>query len=166
VPKNASLISGRNTEPLDDRKVNAVVNTFYGLDKEALVRYDPAARTVFRTYFEGTELKHEIVFGPDILPGIAVGDPTSVLGMKSAVAHELTHKARHLDSTEIDEEDLMHIDEAMTSLGAIMRFRTSLEEFDVLQLVSDAYQRLQHHVAALRAAAAAGEAASPEGAAK
>jgi len=146
MPRQNSLIAGRNTEPLNDRKVNAVVNTFYGLDREALVRYDPAERTVFRTYMEENELRHEIVFGPDILPGAAIGHPNSVLSMKAAVAHELTHKFRHLEGTEINEDPLLHIDEAMTSLGAILRFRTQIDDYEVMQLVSDAYQRLQLYV--------------------
>ena len=146
MPKGHSLVFGRNLAPLAERQQSAVVNTFYGFERSAIVRYDAGSRTVFRTFEEGDELKYEIVFGPDIYPGIGVGDPNSVLSMRSAVVHEISHQIRHIDGTEIDEIELWHLDEALTSLGAALRFRAQLNEFEIIQLVSDAYQRIELYV--------------------
>lgn len=154
MPKGNSLVFGRNNAPLSDRQQAAVVNTFYGFERSAVVRYDAAGRTVFRTFEEGDELKYEIVFGPDIYPGIGVGDPNSILSMKSAVVHEISHQIRHIDGTEIDELELWHLDEALTSLGAALRFRAGLTEFEIMQLISDAYQRIELHVSEFRQNAA------------
>ena len=63
--------------------------------------------------------------------------------MLGAVAHEITHYHRWRDTTEINDTRLEAIDEALTSLEAILRFPRQLNEHDVRQLVSDAIQRLQ-----------------------
>jgi hypothetical protein len=148
--QEASLLPGRNIAPLEQRKIDAAINTFYGLDRSANVRYEEGARTVFRVTIVDDNEVCEIVVGPDIYPGSNIVDPNSSLGMKCAVAHELMHKSRHEDSTEIDEPELEHLDEALTSLGAILRFQNELNDHEVRQLVSDACHRLQKYIAGWR----------------
>ena len=147
---DASLQAGRNTRPLDENEIQRVISLFYNLEREANVRYDATSRTVFRVIPAG-DPNHEIVFGPDIFPGNAVADPNAILSTKCAAAHELSHKARHDDLTEIDEPELEDIDEAMTSLTAILRFQGDLSNHEVRQLISDAIQRLALFVAGHRA---------------
>ena len=114
------------------------------MDNKVAVRYDETGHTRWHlaTDDEGHEFS-EIVFGPDLYPGSSVVDPNSSLSLTSAVAHELMHHHRWHDKTEIAEEELRLIDEALTSLGAALRYRLHLSDSDVLQLVSEAMQRLQ-----------------------
>jgi hypothetical protein len=63
--------------------------------------------------------------------------------MQAAAAHELCHLYRWRDRTEVTDERLEEIDEALTSLEAILRFPRELSAHEVRQLVSDAIQRLQ-----------------------
>lgn len=148
--ENGSLLHGRNSTPLNKRQVDQVVKYFFGFDPTANVRYDETSRTVFRDVDDDGDLNHEIIFGPDIFPGPAIADPNSSLSIRCAIAHELTHKARHDDLTEINEAELAHIDEALTSLGAILRFSDELNPHEMRQLVSDACQRLQKYVLQVR----------------
>jgi hypothetical protein len=141
--EEGSLLHGRGTAPLTDEQKATISAAFYFFDRTANVRFDPG-RTRFRPI--NGDPNHEILFGPDILPGQAIADPNSCLGMRAAVVHELTHKARHDDATEINDPALEYVDEALTSLSAILRFQRKLEEFEILQLVSDAVQRLQKYV--------------------
>lgn len=138
-----SLLGGRNVVPLTDAQVRSVANTFLGLDDRSAPKYDPQSRTIFRVRVEDGQEVSEIVFGPDIYPGTGVADPNSSLSMKAAVAHELCHHYRHADLTEINDETLKHIDEALTSLEAIQRFPRQLNDHDIRQLVADAMHRLQ-----------------------
>lgn len=145
MPKEeGSLLHGSGTEPLDDRRQREVVSTFYYFDRTANAKYD-GGRTRFRPLDdpENPEINHEILFGPDIYPGPNLADPNSCLSLRGAVVHELTHKARHDDATEINALELEHIDEALTSLSAILRFQRKLEDHDIFGLVADAVQRLQ-----------------------
>jgi len=87
-----------------------------------------------------------VTFGEDIYPGNAVLDPNASLSMLAAVAHEVTHFNRWRDKTEIDDARLESIDEALTSLDAILSFPRQLNDRDVRQLVADAIQRLQIYV--------------------
>ena len=142
-----SLIAGRNTQPLTDLEVRRVVNTFLGLDDTLPVRYDPNRRTAFRVPAaeqDGGEC--EVTFGNDIYPGRSVIDPNSALSMEAAVAHEVTHYNRWKDKTELPSSDLEEIDEALTSLEAILRLPRDLNEHATRQLVADAIQRLQIYV--------------------
>lgn len=144
MPANReSLLAGRNPAPLDPREIRRATNTFLGLDPVASVRYAEGARTAFRVTIEETEEIVEIVFGPDLYPGIGVADPNSSLSMQAAAAHELTHYYRWTDRTEIVDEQLYEIDEALTSLEAILRFPRELNPHDIRQLVADAILRLQ-----------------------
>jgi hypothetical protein len=63
--------------------------------------------------------------------------------MQAAAAHELCHFYRWRDQTEIVADQLEEIDEALTSLEAVLRFPRELSPHEVRQLVSDAIQRLQ-----------------------
>jgi hypothetical protein len=144
MPANrASLLAGRRLAPLDRKEVARAINTFLGLDQAAPVRYEEAARTAFRVAINETEDVAEIVFGPDLYPGTGVADPNSSLSVQAAAAHELTHYYRWRDGREIVNEQLCEIDEALTSLEAILRFPRELGPHDIRQLVGDAIQRLQ-----------------------
>lgn len=148
---DASLQAGRNTQPLNDFEVSRVQATFFNFDRTANVRYDQESRTLFRPIMGEDGLNHEIIFGPDVFPGAAVADPNACLSMRCAVAHELAHKARHDNHTEVNERELEDIDEALTSLEAILRFQGELSNQDIRELVADAIQRLMLFVAGHRA---------------
>lgn len=92
---------------------------------------------------EKGEAYAEIVFGPDIYPGVGVADPNSSLSMQAAAAHELSHFHRWKDKTEVSNADLAELDEALASLEAILRYPKQLNDHEVRQLVADAIQRLQ-----------------------
>jgi hypothetical protein len=139
----ASLLAGRNTKPLDDSEITRAANTFYGLDREVPFRFAGGERTRCRVYSEDGTTQCEIVFGTDIYPGNSVVDPNSSLSVQAAAAHELSHYHRWLNKTELDGEHLTEIDEALTSLEAILRYSRNLSETETKQLVSDALQRLQ-----------------------
>jgi hypothetical protein len=139
-----SLLAGRNRAPLSHDEILRATNTFLGLENTVNTHYDPNGRTVFRVSREesGQECG-EIIFGPDIYPGRSVVDPNSALGLTAAAAHELTHYHRWTDKTALPDDSMEHLDEAFTSLHAIMRYARQLSEHDVRQLISDAIQRLQ-----------------------
>jgi hypothetical protein len=140
--EKASLLAGRRTAPLSNDDVKKVANLFLSLDPGAPFRFDPTSRTCFRTFIENGEEVGEIVFGPDIFPGTNIVDPNSSLGVRAAAGHELAHYYRWLNKTQLDGDPLMHLDEAMTSLDAILRFQGKLQEHDVNELVRDALKRL------------------------
>src|SRR5436190_15968452 len=105
----ASLLDGRNLAPLTDAQIQSVASTIHGLDKEVSYIYDPASRTVFRVRIEENQEICEIAYGPDIYPGTGVANANSQLGMKGAVAHEISHFHRHRNLTELNDERLRHI---------------------------------------------------------
>lgn len=147
MPNRESLLAGRNSQPLTDDDVRRVFNTFLGLDPALPVRYSPGSRTVFRVPAGGPEGGDcEVTFGEDIYPGKSVLDPNASLSMLAAVAHEATHFCRWRDKTELLSADFEELDEALTSLEAILRFPRQLNEHDTRQLVADAIQRLQLYV--------------------
>ena len=118
-----------------------------GFDKHVNARYEPTARTAFRVSEEDSGEKYgEIVFGPDIYPGPSVIDPNSALSLDAAAAHELTHFHRWKDKTALPKDLMEHLDEALTSLQAVMRYDRQLSEHDVRQLICDAIQRLQLYI--------------------
>src|SRR5262245_29636545 len=138
-----SLLAGRNKAPLTQDEVRRAINTFLGLDGTVNVRHEAESTTGFRVSRDASGTYGEIVFGPDIYPGSSVVDPNSVLSLDAAAAHELTHFYRWKDKVALSEETLEHLDEALTSLQAILRYSGKLNETDIRQLVSDAFQRLQ-----------------------
>ncbi len=138
-----SLLAGRNQEPLSERQIRMVAQTFLGLEETAAFVYDPERRTHFAVDDEDGEDIGRIRFGPDIFPGRSVIDPNSALSMKAAAAHELSHYHRWLDRTELPSGTLNHLDEALTSLDAALRYASDLTPHEIQQLVRDAIQRLQ-----------------------
>jgi len=142
-----SLLAGRNQAPLSPDEVRRATNTFLGLDKTVNARYEEVARTGFSVCQDESGQEYgEIVFGPDIYPGPSVVDPNSALSLDAAAAHELTHYHRWKDKTALPDGSMEHVDEALTSLQAIMRYDRHLSESDVRQLISDAIQRVQLYV--------------------
>jgi hypothetical protein len=142
--EKSSLLAGRNLAPLSPEDVRRAINTFLGLENTVNARYDPNTRTIFRvSREENGEEFGEIIFGPDIYPGSSVIDPNSALGLQAAAAHELTHYHRWKDKIALPYDSMEELDEALTSLQAIMRYDRHLSEHDVRQLISDAIQRLQ-----------------------
>jgi hypothetical protein len=145
-----SLLAGRNKTPLTSAEATRAVNVFFGLDDDVPARHDPdnPTRFVVRIDEDGKEVA-EITFGADILPGKGVLDPNSMLGSKAAAAHELTHYYRWHDKSELPFGPLDSLDEALTSLQAILRYERNLQPFEIRQLVSDAVQRIMLYVEAL-----------------
>ncbi len=136
------ILGGRRQAPLDEREIRRAANTFLGLDAEVIVRYEEGARTVFHVVREEAEEYGEIVFGPDIYPGQCVVDVNSTLNLKAAAAHELTHFHRWINTRALDYTVMPLLDEALTSLEAVLRYERHLSEQDIRELVSDALQRL------------------------
>jgi len=153
MPANReSLLAGRNQQPLDQNEIRRALSAFIGLERKAPVRHEEGARTRFRVEMNESEEVAEIVFGPDIYPGAGVVDPNSSLSMEAAAAHELTHWRRWVDKTELADDGLLEIDEALTSLEAAMRYGEQLSAHDIRQLIADAIQRLQLYNQKQRAA--------------
>jgi hypothetical protein len=57
--------------------------------------------------------------------------------------HEISHYHRWQDATELPEGELVHLDEAQTSLDAALRFAGQLSAHEIQQLIRDAVHRLQ-----------------------
>ena len=149
---SGSLLAGRNSAPLSPKEIQRVTNIFLGLDATVSTRYEEAARTAFVvSEDEDGQDYGEIVFGPDIYPGASVTDPNSALSVDAAAAHELTHFHRWKNKRALDAPELEFIDEALTSLEAVVRYESNLSASDVRQLVGDSIQRLQMYCAATSA---------------
>ncbi|OWY60114.1 hypothetical protein B7486_70935, partial [cyanobacterium TDX16] len=101
-----------------------------------------ATRFVVEEDEEGEKVG-KIYYGADVYPGADVADPNSALSMKAAVAHEISHFHRWQDATQIVPEEFKHLDEALTSLDAALRFPKELSQHEVSQLIRDAIHRLQ-----------------------
>jgi len=146
-------MGGRRTSPLTDHDVRTVTNTFLGLDPQVrTVRYEAGVKTVFRVTKDpdtGEEFG-EIVFGPDIYPGPGLANPNSVLSMPAAAAHELAHYHRWANKTQLDDPDQVSLDEALTSLEAVMRYEHALSPVDIRELVADAHFRLCEDITEVR----------------
>jgi hypothetical protein len=143
-----SLLDGRNTAPLTDHEIRRASSTFMGLDNQVNVRHEAGATTRFVTRMDeyGEEFG-EVIFSSDLYPGTNIANPNSSLSMKAAAAHELAHFYRWTDKSELPHGVLTHIDEAMTSLEAAIRYAIHLSPTDVHGLISDALQRLRLYVA-------------------
>jgi hypothetical protein len=143
-----SLLDGRQVAPLSDAEIRRASSTFMGLDNQVNVRYDPQGCSRFVTGIdEFGEEYGEIVFSCDLYPGTNIANPNSALSMKAAAAHELAHFYRWTDKSELPHGTLTHIDEAMTSLEAAIRYARDLNVTDTHGLISDALQRLRLFVA-------------------
>jgi hypothetical protein len=152
MPKERhSLLGRRNLAPLSKGEIDRALSTFLGLDNDRNVNVIVGdERTVFRPAHDESGEYGEIVIGPDIYPGSSVVDANSALSMKAAAAHELSHYHRWNDKMALDETSLWHVDEALTSLQAILRYERHLSEAEIGQLVRDAIQRLQYYVRELK----------------
>jgi hypothetical protein len=142
------LLAGRNQGPLGPVEIRRATNTFLGLDSTVNVRHDPSVQTGFRIgRDESGDEFGEVVFGPDIYPGRGVVDPNSALSLDAAAAHELAHYYRWRDKTELPTTDqMMPLDEALTSMEAILRYERHLKPHDIRMLVSDAVQRINMYI--------------------
>jgi hypothetical protein len=149
----SSLLAGRSNAELSDDQVRKVTNTFLGLDRTVPFQYDATGRTRFVVEEEDDEEVGRVYFGRDIYPGRGVLDPNSVLPMKAAVAHEISHFHRWQDRLELPLGVHRHLDEGLTSLDAALRFSDQLTAHEIQQLIRDAVQRLQLHRATLDAEA-------------
>ena len=143
----ASLLDGRNLTPLSDREQRRAVNVFLGLDRGVNARYEEGTRTRFLTSIDDVgEEFGEIVFSADVYPGGNLVNPNASLSLDGAAAHELAHYYRWLNKSELPHGQLTHVDEAMTSLEAALRFSGQLSPNDIQGLISDALHRLRLHV--------------------
>lgn len=143
----ASLLDGRNNTPLTEREQRRAANVFVGLDPNVNARYEAGARTRFVVANdEAGEEFGEIVFSSDIYPGANLINPNASLSLDGAAAHELAHYYRWVNKSELPHGELTHIDEAMTSLEAALRFSAKLSSNDIQGLISDALHRLRLHV--------------------
>lgn len=148
----ASLLDGRNTAPLSDREQRRAANIFVGFDNKVNARYEDQSRTRFVvTIDEHGEEFGEIVFSADIYPGPNLINPNASLSLEGAAAHELAHYYRWSNKSELPHGHLTHLDEAMTSLEAALRFAPQLSANDIQGLISDALHRLNLFVGALPA---------------
>lgn len=138
-----SLLPGRSTSPLTEQQIRAVSSTFLGLDPEVPARHNPGHKTCFSVVEEDGEEVGVVYFGSDIYPGPTVHDPNAALSMKAAAAHEISHFHRWRDQTELPIGRHRNLDEACTSLDAILRHSGDLSDHEIQQLVRDALQRLQ-----------------------
>jgi hypothetical protein len=143
----ASLLDGRNPAPLTEREQRRAANVFLGLDRSVNARYEEGARTRFLVGVDesGDEFG-EIIFSADIYPGPNLINPNASLSLEGAAAHELSHYYRWSNKSELPHGHLTHLDEAMTSLEAALRFPQSLSANDIQGLISDALHRLRLHV--------------------
>ncbi|MGV0953274.1 MAG: hypothetical protein ACOYBR_03070 [Fluviibacter sp.] len=143
----ASLLDGRNLAPLNEREQSRAANIFLGLDRNVNARYEAGSRTRFvTTCDESGEEYGEIIFSEDLYPGSNGVHPNASLSTMGAAAHELAHYYRWLNKSELEHGQLTHIDEAMTSLEAAIRFSGNLSLIDVQGLISDALHRLRLHI--------------------
>lgn len=143
-----SLLDGRQVAPLTEAEIRRASSTFMGLDNQVNVRYEARSTTRFVTGMdESGEEFGEIIFSCDLYPGTNIANPNSALTMKAAAAHELAHFYRWTDKSELPHGTLTHIDEAMTSLEAAIRYARDLNTTDMQGLISDALQRLRLFVA-------------------
>lgn len=147
--KVPSLLPGRSAVPLEEHRVDSVVATFRGLqvdvppEDQCDSRHDPSSRTHFKPETGEDGVVYGMVrFGPDIYPGTGALDPNSELSMKAAAAHELSHYHRWRDTTELP---VGHLDEALTSLDAALRYNRQLSAYEVQQLIRDAMKRVSLH---------------------
>lgn len=112
--------------------------------REIDVRYDAGRSTGFRLLEEDGQTLPVITYSADIFPGPNIVNPNSALSMRAAAAHELSHFHRWQDNLELPWDHYRHLDEALTSLYALLRYgRDHLSTPEMEQLAADAAHRLQ-----------------------
>ena len=138
-----SLLAGRNSVPLEVYEITRVSNTFQGIDSNVNARYQKGTTTSFiKSINEDGQEVGEIVFSEDIYPGQNITNPNAALSLRGAVAHELAHYHRWQAKAELPHGVMTHIDEAMTSLEAALRYSHSLDATDIQGLISDSLHRI------------------------
>lgn len=142
-----SLLAGRNTRPLTGQEIRRVANIFIAMNERVNAQFDPNGYTRFRVSADadGNDFG-EILYGNDIYPGASTVDPNSAMMVEAAVAHELTHYARWHDKQELPPGPLDMLDEALTSLEAILHYERKLDSTAIIQLVRDAVQRIYLYI--------------------
>jgi len=153
-PGRKSLLDGRNVVPLEQREINRAVQLFIALDEGVNARFESDSWTRFQVAADehtGQEYG-EVVFSADLYPGQNIANPNAILSPRAAAAHELAHYYRWESKTELPHGELVHIDEAMTSLEAALRYAGKLSTVDVSGLISDALERLRRFVVDIEAA--------------
>lgn len=144
----SSLLPGRNAAPLSDNDIKRIAHNLLGLDNNVAFRYVEGETTRFCvTQNENGEEYGEIIFSRDVYPGNNVANPNSTLSLKSAIAHELSHFHRWQNRTELAHGYKAHLDEAMTSLEAALRYGHDMDKTDTEGLISDALRRIQLYIA-------------------
>lgn len=148
IAKPNSLLAGRNNAPLDNVAIKRASNTFLGFGEDVNVIYESGSTTRFRVVTDDAGEEYgEVIFSEDIYPGQNIANPNSALSLAGAAAHELAHFHRWQGKTDLHHGHLVHIDEAMTSLEAALRYPHKLNSTDLQGLISDALQRLRLFVA-------------------
>lgn len=151
--RKVSLLPGRNVAPLNEAEIRRAASVFIGLDNRVNSRYEANSSTRFlQAVGDDGEEFGEIVYSDDIYPGGNIANPNAALSLKGAAAHELAHYYRWQDKTELPLGVLTHIDEAMTSLEAALRYSRDLDMTDTQGLISDALQRLRLYLVELEGA--------------
>jgi hypothetical protein len=152
-----ALRGGRNAVPLSEKDIQRVTTTAFGYERAVTFRYEAGAATAFHVQTDPTtnEEYGEVIFGPDVYPGTNIVNANSMVGMEGAIAHELQHYHRWREHSALQQGALDHLDEALTSLQAIGRYR-KLSEDDVQRLVADAIQRIGLYVETINAPVADG----------
>lgn len=146
----ASLLDGRNVAPLSDREKRRAASAFLNLDADVNARHEGGTRTRFViSVDENGDEYGEVIFSDDIYPGPNHANPNATLSLGGAAAHELAHYYRWINKSELPHGHLTHIDEAMTSLEAALRFSAKLSESDIQGLISDSLHRLRLYVTTL-----------------
>lgn len=147
-PRKVSLLPGRNVSPLTEPEIRRAASVFIGLDNRVNSRYQADSNTRFlQSTDDNDEEFGEIVYSDDVYPGSNIANPNAVLSLKGAAAHELAHFYRWQNKSELPIGVLTHIDEAMTSLEAALRYSRDLDMTDTQGLISDALQRLRLYLA-------------------
>lgn len=138
------LLSGRNTAPLTDQEIKRAANIFLGLDGLVNTRYEISSNTRFIVNIENPNEEYgEIIFSEDLYPGGNIGNPNASVTLNGAAAHELAHFHRWTNKTELEHGYLTDLDEAMTSLEAVLRYASKLDTTDIQGLISDSLYRLR-----------------------
>lgn len=155
-PPQRSLLDGRNVAQLDEREIFRAIQVFITLDDSVNARHEPNSWTRFQINLDPITNQQfgEVVFSADLFPGQNVANPNAMLSLRGAAAHELAHYYRWESKTELPHGEMVHLDEAMTSLEAALRYSAGLGPVDISGLISDALHRLRLFVSETNAAKA------------
>jgi hypothetical protein len=142
LSETASLPPTRRREALSEEEFRIVEIIFRGLGYVGALERAPQndSFTRFIVRGQGADVYGVIVVAGDLYPRRGdVANPNSTIDAPSAAAHEITHFYRWQSGTELSRGPL---DEAITSLEAVCRFRRDLNPVQIEALISDALYRL------------------------